>query len=118
MPPARWLVPAALLLAGVIALLREVSWINLRARDVTWRVDFGAVPVVGDLISAGLVVLVGLLVLSVLWPRRWVAWALLVTAVIVVATSALAVVTAALVERAAGSVLGRLGWDRSAATVD
>ena len=73
-------ISALMLLVGVVA-IREVPWAKVGWGYGLWNVDFGIVPILGDVLAILLFVGAVLLLVGILRPRSWVSVSLITVGV-------------------------------------
>jgi hypothetical protein len=105
----RWTWPAALALILLNVLTRQIAWANVDTESATWAFDFGAIPVLGDGLAAIVLTSIGLLVVYVLRPQRWVAGAIVCMSAVAGVAAVIALTVSALTERAVRELLERIG---------
>lgn len=108
-----WVPLGAAVLAIATVAVREVPWATARWGSRSWAVDFGAVPILGDLLAFIALVSILLLLASVFRPRPWVSVGLIVVGVVTVIDAVVALTSSTLVADIARVIIEQVGNENS-----
>ena len=90
--------------------VREFSWFDISAADFSWSLDFGMLPVIGDVLSIAMFVTLVLLVVQLVRPRRWVAISEICASAFIFLLSGLAAASTNLFQHGAEQLVRRIDF--------